>query len=89
MPYVEHYDKVTFNHLARMSEHTVMTNEEPHLWRVRQTLIDEPPAPVYELEEPAEPDNSAFLHFVVDLRGNTNPPGALLSLVRVETEATS
>lgn len=82
-PYIEQYGGITFNHRARMSEHTVMGLEEPHRWRVTQTLIDEPAAPLHDLEELAEPDNATFLHCVVDLRDNTDPSGPVLTLLKV------
>jgi superfamily II RNA helicase len=82
-PYREQYGGITFNHSARMSEHTVIQLEEPHRWRVIQTLIDEPPEPQYELEEPAEPDNCTFLHCVVDLRQDTHPVGPVLTVLKV------
>ena len=67
-----------------MSEHTVLAQEEPHRWRVTQTLVDEPEAAVYDLQDPPEPDNSTFLQCVIDLRDDTNPSGPILTLLKID-----
>jgi len=70
-PYYEEYDRIVFDHSARLSHHTHLEPDGPHRWRVAQTLVD------------PEADGTWSLRGVVDLSEDTAPAGPLVELIAV------
>jgi superfamily II RNA helicase len=72
-PFLEEHERLVFNHWARLPDKTLLREVEPHLWLVRQTLLD-----------PQE-ENHWYIEAEVDLRDNAVPEGPLLQIVRIES----
>ena len=70
-PYYEEYERIVFDHAARLAHHTHLEPDGPHRWRVAQTLVD-----------PAG-DGLWSLRGVVDLKEDTAPAGPLVELVAI------
>ncbi|MCO4748297.1 MAG: DUF3516 domain-containing protein [Proteobacteria bacterium] len=71
-PYLEERGEVLFDGRTRLGHNTVIQQVEPHLWHVSQVLVDD------------ADDDDVFgvwsVSGVVDLRGDTNPSGALVEV---------
>lgn len=72
-PYFADYPELVFGPRARQSDKTRIALAEPHLWSVRQTLVD------------PEDDGFWFLDGEIDLRDDTSPEGPLIRVLRIGT----
>jgi superfamily II RNA helicase len=72
-PFFEQYERLVADHRARQTQWTILEEQEPRLWRVRQVLLD-----------PAE-DNGWFLEARVDLRHGEPAEGPLIELLAVSS----
>ncbi|MEE9381990.1 MAG: DUF3516 domain-containing protein [Nannocystaceae bacterium] len=70
-PFFSEHTKMVFDHRARMADKTFIQRKEQLLWTVRQVLLD------------PDDDNIWVLEGEVDLREDTNPAGALITLRRI------
>lgn len=68
-PYLERWGGVTFDHRARLAEHTHLRKVGPHRWEVSQTLVD------------PDGDNASSIDGFIDLREDTNPEGPVVELL--------
>ncbi len=71
LPFYDQHERIIFDHRARFSEYTLLTEIEDHLWEVRQILLD------------PEGDNDWYIHGRIDLRDDTAPRGPLVTLIHV------
>jgi len=69
--YLDDYEALVFDHTARMTDKTRITEDGRHRWRVMQVLVD------------PDGDNLWAIHATVDLTGDTAPRGPLLELERI------
>lgn len=70
-PFFEEYDRLVFDHRARTTQRTQIQRMEPHLWRVRQILVD------------PEEHNEWYAEGEVDLRDDSAPEGVLVRLAHI------
>ena len=68
-PYIEERGGVIFDGRLRQGWTTVIEQTEPHLWAVKQILVDE-----------EEEDSAWSVDGIVDLREDTNPMGPIVRL---------
>jgi superfamily II RNA helicase len=69
--YYEHYPELIIDQRARSTDRTLLEQLEPHLYRVRQVLVD------------PDDDNMWFVEGRIDLRADKAPTGVLLRLEHV------
>jgi superfamily II RNA helicase len=70
-PYYAEYEQLIFDPRARQTDKTRIDEQETHLWRVRQTLVD-----------PAD-DGFWFIEGEVDLRADQSPEGPIVRVLRI------
>ena len=70
-PFFEEYDRLIFDHSARLSELTRVSREAPHQWRVSQVLRD------------PEGDGLWGIEGIVDLRDDTDPTGPIVQVLSI------
>ena len=70
-PFFAQYERLVADHRARQAQWTILEEQEPRLWRVRQVLLD-----------PSD-DNLWYLEARVDLRSGQPPEGPLLELLSI------
>ncbi|TPV93859.1 MAG: DUF3516 domain-containing protein [Myxococcales bacterium FL481] len=69
--YYDEHAELVFDHRARLAEHTLITTQGDHQWRVRQILVD------------PNDDKDWCVEASIDLRDDTNPAGPLLVLRKI------
>ena len=72
-PFFEEHETLRFDHQSRLTSRTTLQELAPHQWKVFQVLLD-----------PSD-ENLWAVEGWIDLRGNTNPIGPMISLVRIGT----
>ena len=70
-PFFAEYGEMIADHSARHSDRTTLKTDGPHRWYVTHSIVD----PVG--------DNMWFVEGTIDLRGDTNPDGALVQIERI------
>ena len=70
-PFHEEFGPLLFNHQARLTQHTVIRETGPLQWEVSQRLLD------------PEDEGAWSIDGTIDLRGDTNPPGPLITLLGI------
>jgi len=70
-PFFEEHGELRFDHAARLADKTTIREAGMHLWEVSQALLD------------PEGERAWFVEGEVDLRGDTNPEGPLVEVVRI------
>ena len=70
-PFLETYERLIFDHSARLADLTRVRQEAPHQWRVSQVLRD------------PEGDDLWGIEGVVDLRDDTDPSGPLVQVLQI------
>ena len=71
--YYAEYPTLVFDPRARQTDKTSIEVQEPHLWAVRQTLVD------------PEDDGFWFIEAEVDLRDDQSPEGPIVRILRIGT----
>jgi len=71
--YFDEYPELIFDRRARHTDKTRIDEREPHLWGVRQTLVD------------PEEDGFWFIEGEVDLREDQSPEGPVVRVLRIGT----
>ena len=71
--YYAEYPTLVFDPRARQTDKTVIEEQEPHLWSVRQTLVDPEDAGFW------------FIEAEVDLREDQTPEGPVIRILRIGT----
>jgi hypothetical protein len=72
-PFFADYEELVFDHRARLAEHTKITSEGDHRWRVVQVLLD-----------PSD-ENLWCIEGKVDLSDDANVEGPLITVTRIGT----
>jgi superfamily II RNA helicase len=70
-PYFQEFDRLVFDHTARLAEHTTLRETGDHQFHVRQTLLD------------PESTGAWFFEAEIDLRDDPAPEGPILRPVRI------
>ena len=70
-PFLEDYERLLFDHSARLAQRTRIEPLGPHRWRVGQVLRD------------PEGDDLWGIEGVVDLRGDSDPPGPMVQVLHI------
>ena len=70
-PFFQQHERLVADHRARQTQWTILEEQAPRLWRVRQVLLD-----------PAE-DNSWYLDARVDLRAGEPSEGPMIELLEI------
>ncbi len=71
--YYAEYPELIFDPRARQTDKTRIEQQAPHLWSVRQTLVD------------PDDDGFWFIEAEVDLRADQSPEGPLVRVLRIGT----
>jgi hypothetical protein len=87
-PFLEASGDVAFDHRARLAGSTVIRQEAPHQWVVRQRLFAARSEAVpdtwgFASEEDADDGTAWAIEARIDLRADTNPDGPLLEIVAI------
>jgi hypothetical protein len=72
-PFFAEHEELLFDHRARLAEHTQLTREDDHRWKVVQVLLD-----------PSE-ENLWCIEGQVDLSDEANVEGPLITVTRIGT----
>ena len=70
-PFWQEFGELRFDHASRLADKTTIREAGQHVWEVSQALLD------------PEGERAWFIEGEVDLRGNTNPEGPLIEVVRI------
>jgi hypothetical protein len=87
-PFFEEQGGVAFDHRSRLATATTIKPEAPHRWTVRQVLYpvrqeDRPDTWGFDNPDDAGEEPGWVIEGRVDLRGDTNPDGPLVTLERI------
>ncbi len=69
--FYDEYERLVFDHAARMADKTIVTQEAPYRWRVRQILCD------------PNGDNTWAVEGRIDLRDDRAPEGPMIVLTAI------
>jgi hypothetical protein len=72
-PFFAEHEELVFDHRARLAEHTQITLEGDHRWKVVQVLLD-----------PSD-ENLWCIEGTVDLSDDVNVEGPLIAVTRIGT----